>query len=267
LTRARLSVGALIAALYVAVSQLPVGGGRLLPTRPLYDGATIPPYDWVKPPPDLAKKNQVPDHVSKTFSMAAALSGEASATTADNQASVIFPPGGILAAAAQTMITVTITPLDPAAIAPPPTGQDYDGNAYEISAVYQPSGKAIAIPPAKCSVTNANACATVVLRYAFRATGLYVMQGRSWISVVAQNNRSTLEMYGTTDRLGIFVAAERHIPGGLHAPSQAPNVIAFAAGTAAIFLGTLVARSRARRKRAMQFRLVSRCPSILIGAA
>ena len=249
MTKKGIAAGVAIAALYVVVAQLSFKGG-LLPTRPLYDGTTaVQPYRWVNPPPDLQHGNTKPTSATGTFPISGKTSPPVNLNTDDGQASLIFPPGGIVLAAGQTSVKLTITPFDPAKVATAPAGFDYDGNAYSVVGTYVPSGKPLQIPKAVCSLSNANACATVVLRYAFSATKMFVLNGQTWTEVKSQTAGAALQIYGITDQLGTFVAVDPHTPGGPKAKSQTGNIIAFVVGLAAILVGTFVARLRASRKR------------------
>jgi len=244
----RPAVGVAIAALYVVVAQLSFRGG-LAPTRPLYDGTgPPPPYRWVNPPSELAASNTVPSPGAGSTPIGPKGSPAYNLNTDDGQSSIIFPPDGIVVLPGQTSVKVTIKPLDPAKVASPPPNLDYDGNAYDIEGVYQPSGKPIQIPNVVCSLTNANACATVVLRYAFNATKLYRLDGRTWTEVPSQRATSALQIYGNTNKVGIFVAAGPHAV-NKKPKSQTGNIVAFAVGLVAILVGTFLARVRASRKR------------------
>jgi len=245
----RLSAGVAIAVLYVVVAQLSFRSG-LAPTRPLYDGTgPPPPYRWVTPPAELAATNTKPSSGSGTTPIGPKSAPAYNINTDDGQASIIFPPDGIVVVSGQKSVKLTITPLDPAKVAPPPPNLDYDGNAYEIMGIYQPSGNPIQIPNVACSLTQANACATIVLRYAFNATKLYRLEGQTWTEVPSQRAGSALQIYGNTNTLGTFVAAGPHVAGGKKPKSQTGNIIAFAVGLVAILLGTFLARVRASRRR------------------
>jgi len=248
-TKKGIAAGVAIAALYVLVAQLSFRGG-LLPTRPLYDGTQpLAPYRWVNPPPDIGHTNTPPSSASGTVTFASLKTNGYNLNTDDGQASVIIPPGGIVPMPGQTKAKLDIKPLDPAKVASPPAGYDFDGNAYRVTGIYVPSGKPIQIPKAVCSLTNVNACATVVLRYAFSATKSFLWDGHSWSQVLAQPAGAALQLYVVSDQLGTFVAVDPHTAGGPKPKGQTGNIIAFVVGVAAILLGTFIARLRASRKR------------------
>ncbi|MGZ4145928.1 MAG: hypothetical protein ACXVPP_12315, partial [Actinomycetota bacterium] len=246
---ARVAAGLALAVAYVLVAQLSFQEG-MVPVRPLYDGTgPPPPYRWVNPPPALKSGNTLPSAGRGTMTITAKGSPPYNLNTDDTQASVIFPPNGVVPKAGETKVNVTITPLDPATLGAPPPGLDYDGNAYRVTATYASSGTPIQIPKVTCDLAEANACASVVLRYAFNATGLYLLNGTTWTSVKAQTASAGLQIYGVTNQLGTFVAAGPKLPPGqTRTPkSQTGNLIAFIIGLAAILLGTFLARMRAVR--------------------
>jgi hypothetical protein len=255
--RARAATGVAIAALYVVVALISFDGG-LFPVRPLYDGTTPPPaYRWVKPPAELAAGNQLPTDGKASVVLTSKGAEAGNVTTDDGQAQVVYPPNGIVPMAGETKVNTTIEPIDPATVGAPPAGFDYDGNAYRFTGVYAKSGKPAQIPPEqKCSLTEPNACATIVLRYAFNATALYRRDGSTWVEVPTQNAGAALQIYGASDKLGVFVAVDAHLPGGPKKKSQTGNIIAFVLGFIAIIAGTFLARIRAvrRRKRSRQGR-------------
>jgi hypothetical protein len=141
----RRRVGAAAAAgcivlLYVGGAYL---SGRLSPVarRPLLDGlAPSAPYRWVSPPENLAGANRSP--TSGTFTLDIGPGGipGGAFTTPDAQVSVIVPNDSIPPAPAQRQVRLTVTPIDPASLAPPPRGRIVLGNAVRVVATYRPSG-------------------------------------------------------------------------------------------------------------------------------
>jgi len=249
MNRRWIAAGVAIAAVYVIVAQVSFRTG-LVPVRPLYDGTqSVQPYRWVNPPSDLKHGNIPPSSASGTVVLASLNTNGYNLNSDDGQASVIVPPGGIVPMAGQTRAKIDIKPLDPAKVTSPPAGYDFDGNAYSVTGIYLPSGKPVQIPKAVCSLNNANACTTVVLRYAFSATKAFVWDGHAWSEVKSQTAGAALQIYAITDQLGTFVAVDPHTTGGPKPKGQTGNIIAFVVGVAAILLGTFVARLRASRKR------------------
>jgi hypothetical protein len=140
---------AAISGLIVVVAYL--GGaflsGRLDPfaRRPVLDGfAPPPPYRWVNPPSDQAAGNQAPS--SGRFEVKFDADGVSAAdvlSTDDLQVTLILSDGSFASASGQRSAVVTVQPLDPAKLGPPPAGLRVSGNAYKIAAAYRPGGAAI----------------------------------------------------------------------------------------------------------------------------
>jgi hypothetical protein len=149
-----------IAAAVLAVVVLAVPGPPRL-GRSLYDGITpLPPYQWVHPPRELALDNRPPEPGRATRDLDPAGRSAGAVATGDAQCTVILNDGSIAAGPLGQTVTVTITPLDPASIGPPPAGMRSDGNACRFEAVY---GKSGAVPRFSRPVT-------IVLRYATGGT-------------------------------------------------------------------------------------------------
>ena len=124
---------------YLLVAWASVQAG-LVSRSPLYDGlADIPLYRWVNPPPEREGGNEVPE--AETFQVAVSTSGQAdpgSVTTGDGQMTLTFnylPP-----APEPYGISLSMTPLDPAELAPAPEGFYFDSNAYKLEAVDTKTG-------------------------------------------------------------------------------------------------------------------------------
>lgn len=133
--------GVAVMLLYLLVAWASVQAG-LVARSPLYDGlAGIPAYRWINPPEERLEDNEVPE--AETFQVSVATSGQAdpgSVTTSDGQFTLTFnylPP-----APAPYSFTLSMSPLDPAELAPAPPGQYFDGNAYRLEAL-DPSGNPI----------------------------------------------------------------------------------------------------------------------------
>lgn len=131
--------GLVLVLAYLLVAWISVDAG-LVSRSPLYDGlASIPPYRWVNPPEERVENNEVPE--AEEFKVRVATSGQAdpgSVTTGDGQATMTFNylPG----AAEPYSFTLSMTPLDPATLAPAPDGFYFDGNAYRMEAIDDRTG-------------------------------------------------------------------------------------------------------------------------------
>jgi hypothetical protein len=131
--------GVAIVLAYLLVAWASVSAG-LVSRSPLYDGlAGIPLYRWVNPPSEREGDNEIPK--SEEFDVSVSTSGQAdpgSVTTSDGQMTLTFnylPPSPQPYA-----ISVTMTPLDPAELAPAPDGYYFDSNAYKLETVDDATG-------------------------------------------------------------------------------------------------------------------------------
>jgi hypothetical protein len=117
---------------------------------PLYDGFAPPPrYRFVNPPPSLADGNKVPVPTRTVVRLEAGGSVAARAAADDDQLVVDLPSGAVPAAPPNTTAQATITPLDPATLAPLPEGASPEGNAFRVDIVYLPDASrsaALAVP-------------------------------------------------------------------------------------------------------------------------
>jgi hypothetical protein len=168
--------------------------GHVVPIRILYEGEFPPiPYRWVVPPPALAATNLLPQSATATVPVGPR---PGQVLTGDGQAVVVFPDGAIPPRQGETQADVTITMLDPATVAPPPLGMRFDGNAYRVEAVYSVSKIAVRLVRP----------ATIVLRYPIHSTDLLRYTG-GWVSLNGLVVQAALQVFATSDKLGVFVAA------------------------------------------------------------
>jgi hypothetical protein len=204
--------------LYVTSAAL---SGHLSPfaRRPLLDGlAPLTPYRWVNPPPNLRRSNKEP--VGGRFSLE--LGGRGSIgnvfTTGDGQVTVIFPDRAIGAAAGQRSIEVTIEPVDPGTLAALTSPLTIIGNAVQIRARYQPSGRAL---------DEASRPVEVVLTYPFllHDTGRHSVvasaSGKRWRAVKTKDHFAAGQAVASITRFGfVAVATTARSPGP---PSSVPG--------------------------------------------
>lgn len=111
---------------------------------------------------------------------------------------MIFNDGSVAAGGAGTVLTVTITPLDPASIAPPPSGRRFDGNACRFRAVYGRDG----------TIARFVRPVTVVLRYASYGTEIVQTGGTTqdtWAPMPTTRYPGHLHLLvANTPALGVF---------------------------------------------------------------
>jgi hypothetical protein len=110
--------------------------------RPVLDGlAPIAPYRWVSPPPELADGNQPPAVGTFEIRLAAGGSEPGVFITTDNQVTVVVDRGQFPPRERDRSVRLTVTPLDPATLGALPGELTAFGNALELRATYEPSGK------------------------------------------------------------------------------------------------------------------------------
>ena len=205
-----------------------------VPLKILYEGEAPPlPYRWVRPPANLPEPNQPPTAGSGTIALTPTGSQSASVLTDDGQAALILRFGAIAPHAGASSVTVRITPLDPATVSAPPSGLRFDGNAYRMEATYN-TGDPIAL------LTSV----TPVLRYPKHATVLLRFSGTRWTSLETHVVAGSLQLFGPTDRLGVFVAAAPPTTAPVPWASYAPVAVAIAGVLAALAAFVLIRRRR-----------------------
>lgn len=240
--RARVfAIGAALSAAYLVVTVMSWNAG-LVPVRPLYEGSGPPrPYRWVDPPPELANGNEKPEPGQGDVEVSKASAG---VNTGDFQATFSPAPKGFAPKAGETMVHVTLAPLDPNTVGPPLPGMSYDGNAVRIEAVYKNSGVPAVIPATTCpkNFTSDTNCPYVVMRYVYNAKDIYRRDGDAWVPLNATVAAQALTAYGFTNKTGIFVVMDQG-----KQRSSSGNFLAFAIGLGAVLLGTGLAAMRARR--------------------
>ncbi len=163
--------------------------------RLLYDGLSPqPPYQWVHPPGSRANDNQPPRAETATLELGPQGSKAAEVSTGDLQAIITFPQGSVAPQSDESSVKVTITPMDPEAVAAAPTGRRFDGNAYRFEAVYAASGKPAALTRP----------VTIVLRYAIHATTILRFEGEAWAALKSTVFTGSQQDVANSERLGIF---------------------------------------------------------------
>ncbi len=237
-----IGVAVLGAYLAVAAGTLAMSGRHLLP---LFEGiGPPPPYKWVKPPPAFASGNTPPQPAAADVALSGGTSAQASATTPDGQVFVNLAARALPPHGNDTNVHVTVTPSDPAALAPVPPDLVADGNAYRLALTYQPSNT---------PVDSIAGSADVALLAPIPAHALlYSADGQSWTKLTSQYIRTTSTMIASITRPGWYlVAATPSAASAVSAPAKkgtSTGVIAIVVAGLAIVLALVPAvRRRGRR--------------------
>lgn len=184
--------------MYLAVALGTWGGSP--PVRVLFDGvAPLPPYHWVHPPASLARDNQPPDGGAGSVGLTEAGSLSGAVPTGDDQAAIVFPRDAIAPRQGETTVRVTLKPLDPATIAPPPSGEAFDGNAYWIEAAYGVSRAPAVLRKTVIVALRLPASGTKILRAVGGAAG------GGWTALPSTTIPPAMQNVADTDALGVFV--------------------------------------------------------------
>lgn len=203
------------------------------PGLPLLDGlAPPPPYRWVNPPTELRRDNKAPSSLSTNVDLAASGTPAALLATSDGQVELDLAAGAFAARAGQTSVQVSVQPLDPASVLPPPAGLALQGNAYRIDATYQPAG----------TPATPTASVDVALRYPVDATQALLLSGGAWQLLATTPESSAETVVGHATGLGVFAAG---LAGGAPAkPKRTPAWAYAAAGLALLAAGIPLLRRR-----------------------
>jgi hypothetical protein len=198
-----LAAGLGLAVVYVAAAML---SGRIsaLARHPVLDGFGTPqPYRWVSPPPGQDSSNQQP--ASKRASLDLTKDGGAAfVTTSDGQVNVIVGKNTFPPVAGQTSVRITVQPLDPAKLGRPPGGTVVAGNAYLISAVYEPGGKPVGYLSAPVTLTLIYPAVASSGLTPPRHTIIRSFNGRSWQPQKTQDSPQGLQAFEETRHFGYF---------------------------------------------------------------
>jgi hypothetical protein len=213
-----------------------LSGHRVLP---LFEGVGPPTaYRWVKPPPQFAASNIKPASYSGIVAIQGGSNGAAAVQTSDAQFVVTLSPGAFVGHGTDTGVQVTVNPLDPATLGPPPAGLKADGNAYRITLAYAPSG---------APVPKVNAPSNVVMIAPHGAKAmLFSPDGQRWQKL------STIFVGGPTAVGATFEQAGWYLVGlaGSGSSDGASTVrIAIGAAAGAAVVGLIGLAIRARRAR------------------
>lgn len=114
--------------------------------RPLLDGFAPPaPYRWVNTPhiAGIQYSSQKPASAQLTLHLGPHGTPVATLTTSDSQFNALLDAYAVPPRSGQHSVSFTVTPMDPKALGTAPAGVQFAGNAYRVTAVYQPGGAQI----------------------------------------------------------------------------------------------------------------------------
>lgn len=247
-TARRFAAGLTIALAYVALAWL---SGWLSPLarRPILDGlAPVAPYRWVSPPPELAASNQPP--ASGTFEVPLRPSGSEPAVfiTPDNQVTLVIDRNAFPARGEDRVVRLSVTPLDPATLSSLPNRLSAFGNALELRATYEPSGR-----PVRHMRQPIDVFAVYPVTLELHATTHELLrsdEGATWTSLGSQDSAGLQQVTASVSEFGLLVVAGRLVPNPVvPAPPQRdidPVAIALLAGSAVALIVGLVLVLRGR---------------------
>jgi hypothetical protein len=242
--------GLALAAVYVAAAALS-GHLSIFDRRPLLDGfAPPPPYRWVSPPPSLASSNQPPLPGKATVPFQAGKSQAGVFRTNDSQIVLVLLGGAIPPKAGQTSVSLTIDPVAPKAVGPPPSGEEITGNVYRMKAVYKPGG---------APVTTLAVGAELVMVYpappqkGLRHILIVSADGKKWHAL--HSNDSPIQHQVSSEGLKSLGYAAIAVPAGSSTPAPSsgggggsPVVVIVVIGAVIVLIVVAALEIRRRRR-------------------
>ena len=209
-TRA-IGLGLLVVVLYGAGALLSSSLSPLA-RRPLLDGFVPPaPYNWVRPPPELAASNVKPLPGMLRLRIGPDGSRGGFFATGDAQVSLVLPVAAFPAAPGADAVTVQIEPVDPSRVGTAPDDLIVTGNAYRISATYQPSNDRATLEKTIGVVMVYPDLGTVFNQHAV----LVSPDGTDWTRAEpSRDQHATRQVQGRIRTLGYVAVAARPLPGG-----------------------------------------------------
>lgn len=249
--RRALGWGLVIVAIYVAGGIL---SGHLSPLarRPLLDGFIPPaPYRWVDPPPELANSNLPPASGTTRIRIGPQGSAAAFFATDDAQVTMNVPKGAFPARPGNTSVDMTIEPVDPASVGPLPGQLSVKGNAYHVSAAYQPTGD---------RVNRLDASIVAILTYPSLSNDLgnhalvVSPDGERWQRIKTHDQHATKQVNGRLRSLGYLAVASAPLPstgpdGTSSAQERIPlAIVAVVVGAVLLVAGVFIVGHRSDRR-------------------
>jgi hypothetical protein len=243
-SRAALLAGIGIVVLYLAGATLS-GRASLLARRPLLDGLAPPtPYRWVDPPPGLAASNKPPASISFEVKLTAEGSELGAFSTSDGQVNLVLSQGAVPASPGQTAVEVSIEPLDPAGLEPPPPGLLVAGNAYRIQASYRPSGRTVDALGGQSSVGLVYPLLSTPVASPSGHLVLASPDGRSWRRLQSTDTPGTHQVSAGLGQTGYVEVGIPPAAAGEGGDSRTRVLLFATAGAAVIVVAALLLRGR-----------------------
>jgi hypothetical protein len=209
-TRRRVVGAVAMALVYVGLAAFSAWLSPLA-RRPVLDGlAPVAPYRWVSPPPELADGNQPPAEGSFEIRLSAEGSEPGVFITTDNQVTVVVDRGAFPSREEDRTVRLTVTPLDPATLGPLPDGLTAFGNALELRAGYEPSGRPIR--QVDRSIRFIAVYPTTQTLHATTHELLRSDDGQTWTALPSQDAPGIQQVEASVDRPGYLLVAGELTP-------------------------------------------------------
>ena len=173
--------------------------------RPLFEGiGPAPAYRWVDPPPEFAVGNVEPQGARRELPLGPTGSSLTSLTSGDAQVVVNLPEGAVPPKEGDTIAAVIFDPVAPKDLGPPPAGLVADGNAYQVTISYGPSGQAVEATAKPGNLVMALPHPGVTI--------LWSVDGRGWERLQTQAVGAPTTLGVRFERPGYYLGASTPIP-------------------------------------------------------
>jgi hypothetical protein len=245
-TRRTAVTGSVVAAAVIGLAWIsawmsPLGRG------PVLDGlGPLAPYRWVTPPPGVT--NEGPP-AGGTFTLTIDDEGSEPDVvfTPDDQVTLVMDGGAVGPAPGRDAVTIEVTPLDPATLAPLPDGLRPFGNAVRID-----------VPGVERFAEQLDVNLVYPETTTLHATShelFWSADGTDWEPLPTTDTRATQQAQATLEAPGLVVVGAVPVPHPSASPADTgssdpitPVVVAVAGAGVLIALGA-AARIRGRRRR------------------
>jgi hypothetical protein len=246
-----LSTAAVAVALYL-LGVVVSGRGGPIAQRPMFDGSgALIPYHWVCPPQALAATNQKPSSAETKVRLGPKGSGAKTMQSTDGQIYFVmrarlFPPHP-----GAHFVDVSATPACASKVTGLPNGLHATGNAYHLTATYQPGGD----PVEKLAFS-----AVGILVYPVQPTLhttdhtlLLSSDAKTWQSLDSTDVPGLVQVQATVPSIGYLVVGQKEQPlvsatASPQSPGGFPRTWLLVVGAVVIVALAFAAYSRRRRE-------------------